>query len=111
MLHCMTDNEKEVLVGKLALEHGKLLEEIAVLEAETTRIGRVLSEVGSVLTSAPQNLLFDRESHDGRFNGPVVKASDIVDGNRVLEITNEVREKIIRRDEIARQLKAIGINL
>ena len=70
----------------------------------------MLVTVGQALRDAPQNLIFERESHDSRFNGPVVKASDI-DGKSLLEITNEIRAKLVRRDEVVRQLKGMGINV
>jgi hypothetical protein len=106
----MTDEQQDALTGKLVREHATLLKEIATLEAEGKRIGRTFRTVADVLDRSAQNLIFDGEPHDARFNGHVIKAADL-DAKHLLETANDLRTKIIRRDEVANQLKAMGVDL
>src|SRR5882672_421382 len=106
----MTDEQQDLLLGKLVREHGNLLKEIATLEAEAKRIARVTRIVTETLESRPQNLIFDGEPHDARFSGHAIKATDL-DAKHLLEITNDLRTKMLRRDEIAAQLKGMGTDV
>ncbi len=107
----MTDEQKDALAGKLMFEHGTLVKEIAILEAEADRFGRVFVQAGILLSKSPQSLIFNRVSFDSRFGGQPAINIEELDGKRVLELTNEIRVKIVRRDEIIMRLKGMGINL
>jgi hypothetical protein len=107
-MYSMTDQEKDALAGKLMFESKGLSEEIGALVSQAHRLGEQFNIAGRMLTSNPQNLIFDKQSHDGRFNGPVVKVEDL-DGQRILKLTNEIREKMARLDTIKTQLKNMGL--
>ena len=106
----MTDDQKDALVGKLVLEHGTLLKEIGVSIAEGKRLARVFRNLGDHLDHFPQNVSFSDEAQDARSGGGYVfKVADL-DVKRLSELTSDLRAKISRRDEIAGQLKAIGVD-
>jgi hypothetical protein len=106
----MSEQEKNALVGGLVLEHKGVLNDIGVLEGQAKKIAHILTNAANTLSSRPQNLIFDTEPHDIRFNGSSIKADDI-NGTKLLALTNELRTKIIRRDEIALQLKGMGVDI
>lgn len=106
----MTDEQKDAQLGRLIREHKDLTNTIASLRAEARRIGGIYSSVGRVLSGSPENLIFDKESHDIRFSerqGFFLQPREI-DAKRLLELTNEIRESIVKQSQIARELKTLG---
>ena len=110
MLSYMTHEQVDALAGKLVFEYASLGKEIGVLDAEAKRLGRSFGTAAQALDSHPENLIFDKQSHDARFNGPIVKVEDL-DGQHILKLTNEIREKMARRQDIGTQLKNMGLDL
>jgi hypothetical protein len=107
----VTEEKSAALVGQLVLEQQSLDRKISILKVEAARIGRIFSSIGRQLENSPKNLYFEGQSDNPRIINEVeVKTADIhLDG--LLKITNELRADIARRDEIAVQLKSIGVDL
>lgn len=106
----MTEEDKEKQIGRLILERANNEKTIASLTVEASRLAKIYADIGEKLSREPQNLIFERESHDARFEAAYpIKASDI-DGKRLLQFTNEIRDLMVRQSEIAQQLISLGVN-
>jgi hypothetical protein len=107
----MTDEQRDEQLGRLVREHTEFRKKIASLNTEAQNLSKLYRGIGETLAAHPQNLLFSGQSHDGRFaSGFVVNANDI-DGKKLLQLTNEIRDAIVQRDGIAQQLKALGYDI
>ncbi|MGH9698769.1 MAG: hypothetical protein ACRD52_04830 [Candidatus Acidiferrales bacterium] len=74
-------------------------------------MGRAFIAAGSALSGTPERLIFDKEAYDGRFGGAeAIRVSDL-DEKYALSLTNELRSKIIRLEEITAQLSGMGIKV
>ncbi|MBZ5700858.1 MAG: hypothetical protein LAN84_03340 [Acidobacteriia bacterium] len=107
----MTDEQKDALVGKLVLEHGELKGETGTLRAACKKIGQTFQSVGNTLIQYPERLIFLGESYDGRFHAATTVKIEEIDGKKLLELTNEIRAKIVRQDDVTSQLKGMGVDV
>lgn len=106
----MTEEDKEKQVGGLILERVEVEKSLASLREEAARLATVYSDVGHRLVQEPENIIFERENHDVRFEGGrPIKAND-VDGNRLLQLTNEIRSLIVKQSDLTQRLARLGIN-
>jgi len=107
----MTEQDKDQQLGRLVREHADIRKTIASLKVEASRLAKIYADIGERLSREPQNLIFEKESHDSRFEAAYpIKASDI-DGKRLLQLTNEIRDSMVRQDEIAQQLNNLGFDV
>jgi hypothetical protein len=86
-------------------EKEQVKHQIASLVSEAHRLGDLLGHVSSMLTSRPQDLIFDavpKSQRHSRAKVPIVRAKDI-DGNRLVELTNDLRESIKTLEQLKRQ--------
>lgn len=110
MLQTMTQEQQDALLGASMREFDSLGKEIGTLRGETERIASKLLAAAHILEVQPENLIFDRESHDMRFHSQQTFNPRDFDAKRILEITNEIREKIVRRDRLRNTLQQMGMN-
>jgi hypothetical protein len=106
----MTDQQQDAQVGGLIREHGTLRKEIASLRVEASRIGTILTQSGQLLSAHAENVIFQAQPHHMMFKGPTFNPRDF-DAEHILKVTNELRDKIVRREEVARNLKNLDINV
>jgi hypothetical protein len=86
-------------------EKEQVKHQIAALISEAHRLGYLLSHVSFMLTSRPQDLVFDavpKSQKHSRAKVPIVCAKDI-DGNRLVKLTNDLRESIKTLEQLKRR--------
>ena len=103
----MTQEDQDRIVGQTRREYREAKQELAALTSKARKLGDRMVQIGSVLTSAPENLIFDGESHDGRFS-PILQPMPVVGEFReiqsLLPLTNQIRDTVIRIDKLRQDL-------
>ncbi len=105
----MTQEDQDRIVGQTRREYREAKQELAAaaLTSKARKLGERMVQIGSVLTSAPENLIFDGESHDGRFS-PILQPMPVVGEFReiqsLLPLTNQIRDTVIRIDKLRQDL-------
>jgi hypothetical protein len=103
----MTQEDKDKIVGQTRREYRDAKQELAALKTKTRKLGERLVQVGSVLTSAPENLIFNREGHDPRFQpilDPIVTVEEFAEVQNLLPLTNKIRDIVLKVDKLRREL-------
>jgi len=68
-----------------------------------------MSQLGQVLSSEPENLLFAGQSHEGRFRNRIelVKLREFREVQNLLQRTSEIRETVPKVDKLRRELRLL----
>ena len=112
MIESITSEERAKQMGEDIFQHGELTREIAELKAALEKIGENLAIAANVLLSdEPEKLLFVGQTSDARFSQGTIIRTEQIDGSKIRLITSELREKIVRHDDLVRQLNSRGANL
>lgn len=104
----MTEQEKDVILGKAVREHAEVSREIAALRARLRDIAEVYENVALALRANPELLVGMGESVDMRFQG-IVQFPSWEPLHRALELSRELRAAIVREEALSRQLSRLGV--
>jgi hypothetical protein len=103
----MGDPEKELLVGKLVLEHGALEKQIGALRDEASERARTFARIGRLLVFQPERVVFEGQSVGEQFAG------ELVIDRKAMEVDSliaELRATILRKKQVRDQLAEIGLD-
>jgi hypothetical protein len=109
----MTQEESDALVGRTLREHKEAIEKIGTLKAQAEKLGRTLYGLGSGLVKNPESVTFDGEGMDGRFPRTDFASADLnlVTADYIRRLCREIRQAIIERERLAKQLTELGYRL
>jgi hypothetical protein len=108
----MTQDDQDVVIGRLVREHREADELIAKLDAEATRLGQAYSELGQALMTHPEGVLFPKEGIDGRF-APVqhLVQPSLLNADKLKALATDYRTAFIKREQLTEQLKRLGYDV
>src|ERR1039458_4292743 len=106
----MTADQRDEEAGRVRREYSENDKNLAALKSKARRLGERLVQIGKILTSEPENLVFHREWSDTRFKpkqlDPPVSELELDEVRKFPELTSQIRETILRgqqlRDEVMR---------
>ena len=111
MLQSMTEEQIDARIGQLFRKHDNLGKEIATLRDRAAELAKCFSQAADALRAQPEMLRFNGVGCDTQFyGGPLLNLVDL-DGTCVLQLTTELREKIVERDQIAEKLQNMGMDV
>jgi len=108
----MTTQEQDAVAGRLIRERQELERKIALIAAESKRIGERLSELGKAATRCHLALEHEEVSEEfDHYPNPVyrVAPSDLEEINKIVPLMREYRAAVQGPREHCQQPKAIGI--
>lgn len=105
----MSEDEKDVVVGKLMRTAKENREHIGMLVAECSRVGTRLSRIAQGLVSHPEGVILERRGLDTRYAHYRVDflQSDF-DMDKLVKLTEEYRQALATRDTLENQLTQLG---
>jgi hypothetical protein len=107
----MSQEEQDALLGKTLREYKEMSHRLEMLRARAAEIGNNLVGLGSVLNSSPESLAFDGEPMDARFfDRADLQSSPLasVSVESLKRICHEIRQTIIERDRLEKQIRSLG---
>ena len=101
----MTQDDQDK-IDQSRREYREAKQTLAALKKKAAALGDRMSQVGHVLSSEPENLLFAGHSHEGRFRNRIelVNVGEFREVQNLLQMTNEIRETALRVDKLRRGL-------
>lgn len=107
----MSQDEQDAVIGRVVREHKAESSKLALLRAEADRIGNQLSNIGIILASEPHSLIRQGEGVPTELIGPKLRSvnAEDIDFERVMKLTKEIRECLMRIKELDRQKLNLGI--
>jgi DNA anti-recombination protein RmuC len=102
----MTQDDQDKIIDQSRREYREAKQTLAALKKKAATLGDRMSQVGHVLSSEPENLLFAGQSHEGRFRNRIglVNVGEFREVQNLLQMTNEIRETALRVDKLRRGL-------
>jgi hypothetical protein len=106
----MSIEEQDAVIGRVARERKEAETRLATLRAEASRLGHLLSSIGSKLISNPETVFFEHQSVSAELalKQTAIKADDI-DPTRLVALTDDLRQTSSRLAELKRQAETLGI--
>jgi hypothetical protein len=106
----MSTDEEMVARGRLAAEHADVKKKIAILQADALRIGNELVRIGKGLRDVPHLVSVDVQSMESNFHGQRIDfPSAILDAKKISQLTAELREAILKKEQMKEIVKAFGL--
>jgi hypothetical protein len=108
----MSQDEKDVVVGRATRERREARERLAMLKAEATRRGERLKNAGHFLGAYPEYLIQEGESVDSGFSSQpqvhIWNDADIFPPDEIRKLTSEIRKEIKTISNLTRTLRDLG---
>jgi len=107
----MTEESKDAIVGRVFREKQELELALARLRIEARRLADTFSPLSQKLRDNPESVAFDQQPIGLSYSNPTdnrFKVADI-DGNKLLALTNEIRETLNRLKRINHEASTLGM--
>jgi hypothetical protein len=104
----MTESSKDEALSRAYRRNREVDEELRLLALEARRVGKIFSEIGTALASAPQNMVLEKEYFSSPFQADyMLKQADQKDVNtdKLRALTNDFRKLLAEKTELEKILE------
>jgi uncharacterized protein YukE len=106
----MTPAEMDAEAGRTRREYSEAKKELAALQSKARRLGERMQEIGRILATEPENLIFVRGSHDPRFQSKIEKlptTEEFSEMQNLLQLTDEIRDHITKIAKLRQEVNRL----
>jgi hypothetical protein len=102
----MDQQEEHAKAYEALLKRKEIERHLDGLKIEAQRLGAIFVELGQILQTSPEYVIFENVPAPAGINSPLFKVPDI-DGNRIVALVNDIRttaQELERQQELTKNL-------
>jgi hypothetical protein len=105
----MPEDEKKAEKGAILLEWQEVEDELRQRRSQAEELGQKLIAIGSLLSNAPERIIFEREETPLQFDSRETYSDAGLSRARIVEIRDSIRAMLVRRNDLERRKSAFGL--
>lgn len=96
----MSDSHRHAAIGEAFETKGRIAKNIKELRTEALNLGMRLESLGRALQTAPEEVVFDKQSFDGSVNARFTVLPSDLDTERLQALIDELRGQLSRQKAV-----------